>query len=73
MTIGECIRNNRRSKNLTQAQIEHITGIKREYLSQYETGKHKNPTVDTLYKMVTDGTGVKLSDFFRSMEVDNNV
>jgi transcriptional regulator with XRE-family HTH domain len=64
VTVGEKIREIRLSKRLTQEQIEHKTGIKREYLSKIETGGLPNITIKTL-KKITDALGVPLSKFFR--------
>lgn len=48
MKIGKRIQIFRKLINLSQAALAKRSGIKREYLSKLETGKHKNPTIGTL-------------------------
>ena len=62
--VGQKIRDIRVAKRLTQEQIEHKTGIKREYLSKIETGGLPNITIKTL-KKITDALGIPLRRFFR--------
>ncbi len=62
--VGQKIRDIRLAKKLTQEQMEHKTGIKREYLSKIETGGLPNVTIKTL-KKITDALGIPLSKFFR--------
>ncbi len=62
--VGQQIREFRVAKKLTQEQMEHKTGIKREYLSKIETGGLPNVTIKTL-KKITDALGIPLSKFFR--------
>ncbi len=67
MPVGQRIRDIRLAKRLTQEQMEHKTGIKREYLSKIETGGLPNITIKTL-KKITDALGIPLSKFFRETE-----
>lgn len=50
MTIGERLRTIRKSKNLTQAEIERRTGLMWCYISRLENG-HVVPGVPTLEKL----------------------
>lgn len=70
MVIGQKLRELRESKNLSQGDIEHKTGILRCYTSRVENG-HTIPSVDTLekfaralevplYRFFTDGQPVKM-------------
>ena len=49
MLIGQRLREIRESKNLSQGDIEHRTGLIRCYTSRVENG-HTVPTVETLEK-----------------------
>jgi transcriptional regulator with XRE-family HTH domain len=49
MVIGDRLRELRRQKKLSQAQIENRPGLQRAYLSRVENG-HTVPTIDTLEK-----------------------
>lgn len=57
MTLGERLRSLRLAAELTQAELEQRTGIKREYLSKIENEKLDNPTLKTLQKLAK-GLGV---------------
>ena len=70
MVIGQKLRELRESKNLSQGDIEHKTGILRCYTSRVENG-HTIPSVDTLekfaralevplYRFFTHGQPVKM-------------
>lgn len=63
MEFGEAVRNIRQAKGLPQSKIEELTGIKREYLSKIENGDLKNPTLDTMKKLVK-GLDVSVIDLF---------
>jgi transcriptional regulator with XRE-family HTH domain len=52
MIIGDRLRELRRQKKLSQAQIENRSGLQRAYLSRVENG-HTVPTIDTLEKWAT--------------------
>lgn len=62
--IGERIREGRKSKSLTLAQLADRTGLSVGFLSQIELGKN-SASVDTLYRIAT-ALGVQPGDFFRS-------
>jgi transcriptional regulator with XRE-family HTH domain len=51
LTFGAAVREIRTLKRISQAMIEQVTGIKREYLSKIETGALKNPTLTTIKKL----------------------
>ena len=67
MTIGECIRQTRVDKNLSQTELGRRTGIYREYISRIETNDLPNPTVETI-KKITDALGISLSEIFVRVE-----
>lgn len=48
--VGKNIARIRREKNLTQEQLEELSGFSQQYLSGLERGK-RNPTVVTLYEL----------------------
>lgn len=50
MTIGERIRNVRKSKNLTQKQLGELAGIAEPTIRRYELGK-LNPKYETIEKI----------------------
>jgi transcriptional regulator with XRE-family HTH domain len=52
MIIGDRLRELRRQKKLSQAQIENRPGLQRAYLSRVENG-HTVPTIGTLEKWAT--------------------
>lgn len=60
MEIGEKIKTIRKNKCMSQSEFEKKTGMKREYLSKIENSELKNPTYNTLKKIV-GGLGVSLS------------
>lgn len=50
MKLGKRLKSLRKARNLSQADLEKKTGIKREYLSKMETDDLKNPTLNTMTK-----------------------
>lgn len=60
--IGEKIREGRKAKSLTLAQLAERTGLSVGFLSQIELGKN-SASVDTLYRIAT-ALGVQAGDFF---------
>lgn len=50
MTIGERIRQLRKSRNLTQKELGSLCGIAEPNIRKYETGK-QNPKLDTIEKI----------------------
>ncbi len=59
--LGQKIRSLRKSKGLTQFDLEKKTGIKREYLSKIENDELNNPTFFTLLK-ICEGIGVSVTE-----------
>lgn len=51
MTLGEQIRQRRKSLGITQEKLSIMTGIKRQHLTRLENGITKNPSIDTLSKL----------------------
>lgn len=60
--IGEKIREGRKAKSLTLAQLAERTGLSVGFLSQIELGKN-SASVETLYRIAT-ALGVQAGDFF---------
>jgi transcriptional regulator with XRE-family HTH domain len=50
MVIGDRLKQLRESKNMSQGDIEHKTGLLRCYISRVENG-HTVPSIETLEKM----------------------
>jgi transcriptional regulator with XRE-family HTH domain len=51
----------RKSKGLTQEQVQERTGLSQQYLSDLERGK-RNPTVVTIFELA-QALGVRPADF----------
>lgn len=62
--IGEHIREGRKAKGLTLAQLADRTGLSVGFLSQIELGKN-SASVETLYRIAT-ALGVQPGDFFQN-------
>ena len=67
--LGQKIRSLRKSKGLTQFDLERRTGIKREYLSKIENDELNNPTFFTLLK-ICEGIGVPVTEL---LSMENNL
>jgi transcriptional regulator with XRE-family HTH domain len=50
-TLGQKLKETRKSVSLTLRQVEDATGISNAYLSQLENDKIKKPSANTLYKL----------------------
>jgi transcriptional regulator with XRE-family HTH domain len=66
MLIGERLRMLRESKNLTQGDIEQLTGMVRPYISRIENGMSV-PSVGTLEKFAR-GIGIPVYQIFVDIE-----
>ena len=62
MMIGEKLKAVRKSKNLSQGDVEHKTGLLRCYVSRCENG-HTVPSIETLEKW-TRALGITMSQLF---------
>jgi transcriptional regulator with XRE-family HTH domain len=62
MEIGRRLRELRKSRRLSQAELEFRTGLLRCYTSRVENG-HTVPSVETIEKYAI-ALGIPLSDFF---------
>ena len=62
MMIGEKLKTVRESKNMSQGDVEHKTGLLRCYVSRCENG-HTVPSVETLEKW-TRALGITMSQLF---------
>lgn len=51
MNFGKRLKSLREARNLSQGELAKLSGIKREYLSRYENGRLKNPTLNTMTKL----------------------
>jgi transcriptional regulator with XRE-family HTH domain len=60
MNIGRAIKEIRSAKDISQAEIEKRSGIRREYLSKIESGELNNLTLRTLWK-IARALGVQVS------------
>ena len=58
--IGEVIRNERHSANITQQQLAEKTGTKKNFISHIENG-HSDIQLSTLYRLFEVGLGRKIS------------
>ena len=58
--IGEVIRNERHSANITQQQLAEKTGTKKSFISRIENG-HSDIQLSTLYRLFEVGLGRKIS------------
>ena len=65
--LGERIRQIRKWRGLSQSELEHRSGIKREYLSKLETNDLKNPTYSTLLKL-SDALGISLTSLIEAVD-----
>lgn len=48
--FGEVIREERKSLQISQEELAHLSGLDRSYISQLECG-HKQPTLLTIYEL----------------------
>ncbi len=65
--LGERIRQVRKWRGLSQSELEHKSGIKREYLSKLETNGLKNPTYGTLLK-ISSALGIPLTSLIDALD-----
>lgn len=66
MSLGETIRNVRKSKGFSIMKIKELTGLSKSTISDLENDK-SSPTADTLQKIAT-ALGVPVEDFFKEYE-----
>ncbi len=64
-SLGKQIELSRKKQQLSQAQLEQRSGIKREYISRLERGKLKNPTINTIMK-IANGLEVPMEELLLS-------
>ena len=58
--VGEVMRNERHSANITQQQLAEKTGTKKSFISRIENG-HSDIQLSTLYRLFEVGLGRKIS------------
>jgi transcriptional regulator with XRE-family HTH domain len=65
-SLGNAIRERRKSLGLTLANVSDRTNISLGYLSQIELGKN-SASIETLYRICL-ALGMKMSELFQSIE-----
>ena len=65
-SLGNAIRERRKTLSLTLAQMAQRTGVSLGYLSQIELGKN-SASIETLYR-ISLGLGLKMSDLFQAVQ-----
>ena len=58
--IGEIIKDERKTAKITQEQLAKKTGTKKSFISRIENG-HSDIQLSTLYKLLEQGLGRKIS------------
>ena len=58
--IGEIIKDERKNAKITQEQLAEKTGTKKSFISRIENG-HSDIQLSTLYKLLEQGLGRKIS------------
>jgi ribosome-binding protein aMBF1 (putative translation factor) len=58
--IGEIIKDQRKTANMTQEQLAEKTGTKKSFISRIENG-HSDIQLSTLYKLLEQGLGRKIT------------
>jgi ribosome-binding protein aMBF1 (putative translation factor) len=58
--IGEIIKDERKTANMTQEQLAEKTGTKKSFISRIENG-HSDIQLSTLYKLLEQGLGRKIT------------
>ena len=48
MNIGQRIKEIRNTRNISQIELSEITGISRSYISEMESGKYENVSINIL-------------------------
>ncbi|MER2060009.1 MAG: helix-turn-helix transcriptional regulator [Niallia sp.] len=59
MTIGDLIKKKRLENNISARELSRRSGVSQPYLSQLETGKNDNPSLNAIDKL-SKGLGVTL-------------
>ncbi len=62
--IGEIIKEERRLAKMTQEELARRTGTRKSFISRIENG-HSDIQLSTLYKLIEQGLGKKISFFIR--------
>lgn len=63
--IGLRIKEIRTEKNLTQEAVAWAAEVDRTFMNHVENGR-RNASIDTLTKIICQGLGISLRDFFNS-------
>lgn len=70
-SIGEILKINREFNNLTLKQLSDISGVGPSTISDIETGKAKNPRMDTLENLA-NALKIPVNTFFHNSKELNN-
>jgi len=68
INLGLKIKELRAKKNISQQELSDLIGVKRQYISQIETGDY-NVTIDTLNK-IANAFEISISDLLEGVEGD---
>ena len=71
MNYGKCLREIRKSRNISIYYISKETGISQSYISNLERGKNI-PTVETM-RRILDTLGLTLAEFFSEFDNDETL
>lgn len=52
-------------QKISQVRISELTGLSKTYISNFLSGRIKNPTIETVQK-IADAVGVSMSELFKS-------
>ena len=63
--LGECIRELRKSKNLTQFELAEKIGLSTNFIGMVERGE-RNTTVDKIFKLA-DAFNITMEEFFKKL------
>jgi len=66
INLGLKIKELRAKKNISQQELSDLIGVKRQYISQIETGDY-NVTIDTLNK-IANAFEINISDLLEGVE-----
>ena len=65
MALGEFIKSNRKRQGMTIRELSKRSEVSNSYISQLETGKNENPSINVLMKLVNP-LGVTIEDLYQA-------
>lgn len=71
MTIGNLIKEKRLEKNISSRELARRSGVSQPYLSQLETGRNDNPSINAINKL-SKGLGITLLELLIDTEYISN-